>query len=103
MKKIFVILSVVLASVAVADELTDLLKFKQYAEELRSIAELKSEVVNFAQWEIEKSYVRNPNIFKSAYECFPHTYVWYKWKDYDNSNAIGKVKILQEIEKLTKE
>ena len=102
MKKIFVILSVAVASVAVADDyayLRELVELKKQVEQRREFAEYS----NFAKFEIEKMFVNNPKIFNSEFECFPHTFIWYKWKEYDTASNIVKLGILREIEKLTKE
>ena len=102
MKKIFLILSVALASVAVADDyayLRELVELKKQVEQRREFAEYS----NFAKFEIEKMFVNNPKIFNSEFECFPHTFIWYKWKEYDKASNIGKLEILREIETLTKE
>ena len=118
MKKIFLILSVALASVAVADDyayLRELVELKKQVEQRREFAEYSNfakfemqkrefaEYSNFAKFEIEKMFVNNPKIFNSEFECFPHTFIWYKWKEYDKASNIGKLEILREIETLTKE
>ena len=112
MKKIFVILSVAVASVAVADDyayLRELVALKQHVENVSVLKEqskqieLQKDVSFFAHFALEKMFVRNPKIFNSSYACFPHTYIWYKWQDYDRANGIGKLEILKEIETLTKE
>ena len=102
MKRILIILSVAIASVAVADDyayLRELAELKKQVEQKREFAEYS----NFAKFEIEKMFVNNPKIFNSEFECFPHTFIWYKWKEYDTASNIGKLEILREIEKLTKE
>ena len=112
MKKIFVILSVAVASVAVADDyayLRELVELKQRVENVSVLKEqseqikLQKEISVFARFALEKMFVQNPSVFATSTQCFPHTYIWYRWQDYDRANVIGKVGILQEIEKLTKE
>lgn len=51
----------------------------------------------YAKLEIEKIFKNNPKIFKSAFECYRHTYIWYKWQEYDKADYIGKLVILKEI------
>lgn len=112
MKKFLIILSVAIASVAVADDyayLRELVELKQRVESVSVLREqskqieLQKDVSFFAHFALEKMFVRNPKIFNSSYACFPHTYIWYKWQDYDRANVIGKVGILQEIETLNKD
>ena len=111
MKKIFLILSVALASFANADyaELRELVALKQHVENVSVLREqskqieLQKDVSFFAHFALEKMFVRNPSVFATSTQCFPNTYVWYRWQDYDRASVIGKVGILQEIETLTKE
>ena len=117
MKKLFFTIFLLAASFANADYayLRELAELKKQVEQRREFAEYSNfanfemqkrefaEYSNFAKFEIEKMFVRNPKIFNSEFECFPHTFIWYKWKEYDTASNIVKLGILREIEKLTKE
>ena len=111
MKKILIVLSVAVASFANADYayLRELVALKQRVESFSLLKEqseqitLQKEISVFARFALEKMFVNNPKIFNSEFECFPHTFIWYKWKEYDKASNIGKLEILREIETLTKE
>ncbi len=111
MKKILIVLSVAVASVANADDayLRELVALKQRVENVSVLKEqakqikFQKEISVFARFALEKIFVQNPSVFATSTQCFPNTYVWYRWQDYDRASVIGKVGILQEIETLTKE
>ena len=104
MKKNLIVLSVAVASFANADYayLRELVELKQRVENVSVLKEqvkLQKEISVFARFALEKIFVQNPSVFTTSTQCFPHTYIWYRWQDYDRASVIGKVGILQEIEK----
>lgn len=91
MKKLITILAMsVAASFAQADELDDL-----------------AEIAELSQWSAENIVFKMEQeaplkIWESKALAYPNTFIWYRWKDYDDSGVWQKPAIFNELIKLTK-
>lgn len=91
MKKLITILAMsVAASFAQADELDDL-----------------AEIAELSQWSAENIVFKMEQeaplkIWESKALAYPNTFIWYRWKDYDDAGVWQKPAIFNELIKLTK-
>lgn len=98
MKKIFAFLTLIISSCILysQDDMVDLLNL---VDTYNQSKELKVEVDRYVETTIFKLEI-TPNFFMSA-NSFMNTHAWYLWKNYEKAEGFKKIKIGEQIKKIS--
>ena len=98
MKKIFAFITLIISSCILysQDDMVDLLNL---VDTYNQSKELKVEVDRYVETTIFKLEL-TPNFFMSA-NAFMNTHAWYLWKNYEKAEGFKKIKIGEQLNKIS--
>lgn len=101
MRKLITLVAL-LGSVFIA-QANDEAEFLRYDEDTTAQYELIKEAEETTALLLYKMECETPlKVFASAFECYPNTFVWYVWRDYDKGDVFQKIEALQTLNDLNR-